>query len=113
MQAKRTCLFILKCVLLAVSVRAQSYAPDTDFHDCAQRFFVPEAARVLAWRENQSSNQIAEITYQLTTSNQNTHWEIQWRDASGKTNKSAQIDYPSTALKQGADFYRQAFNQLW
>jgi hypothetical protein len=96
------------------TVQAQFYAPDTDFHDPVQRIFVVEAARVLAWRENQHSGRITEVQYQVnTTTNQDTIWHIEWLNADGKTIKSAQVEYPRATLKQGADFYRQAFGQLW
>ncbi len=47
------------------------------------------------------------------TTNEATIWHIEWLNATGKTVKSAQVEYPLASLKQGADFYRQAFRQLW
>lgn len=99
---------------IASTAQAQFYAPNTDFHDPVQRVFVVEAARVLAWRENQHGGKIAEVQYQVdTTTNQNTIWHIEWLNAAGKTVKAAKVEYPRASLKQGADFYRQAFRQLW
>ena len=40
------------------AARAQFYAPDTEFHDKAQRLFVVEATRILAWREMRAARRL-------------------------------------------------------
>ncbi len=122
---------------LVFQVRAQAYAPDTEYHDAVQRMFVVEAARVLAWRANQTGERIAEVAYQVAMgtnppataaatsaatnsaknatapANRNVIWDLKWLGADGKAVKSAKVEYPEALLKQGADFYRQTFQQLW
>src|SRR5258706_12619154 len=71
----------------ASPTRGQFYAPEAEYHDPVQRFFVSEAARVLAWRENQSQPPIDEIGYQITTPNQVTTWEKKGGDAAGQVLK--------------------------
>ncbi|MEW6305845.1 MAG: hypothetical protein AB1705_20390, partial [Verrucomicrobiota bacterium] len=93
---------------------AQFYAPETEYHDFAQRTFVVELARVLAWRENRQQVRIHEITYKVSTgSNRQTEWQIQWLDAKGKPLRRAQVSYPEAGLLSGPAFYRTVFKQLW
>ena len=54
-------LLLLVCVS-GLPLRAQFYAPPTEFHDLSQRTFPVEAARVLAWQRGPDVAQIAEIT---------------------------------------------------
>jgi hypothetical protein len=71
--------------LFAVNLplRAQFYAPETDYHDVAQRHFVVELARVLAWREDQQGGKIAQVTYEVRSADDHTtSWKIHWLDAS-------------------------------
>jgi len=99
--------------LLAVSARAQFYAPETEYHDPVQRMFPVEAARVLAWRANQLTNRIAEVSYTVSTStNGTTAWRLSWLDKDGKPVKMAEVEYAASVLKQGAGYYREVMRQL-
>ena len=112
---------LVGCLLGAVyflgslgGAHAQFYAPVTEYHDPVQRVFVVEAARVLAWWSNQGSENLSEITYDVTAKgDQSTVWDIRWLDRAGKTVKTATISYPGELLKAGPDFYRSVFKQLW
>lgn len=92
---------------------AQFYAPDTEYHDMAQRVFPVEMARVLAWRANASGKAIAEVTYNVAThEGGKTAWQIDWLD--GQKNKAASIEvvYGPEALLAGPGFYRQIAKQM-
>ena len=79
-----------------------------------QRVFPVEAARVLAARENASSGQLTEIVWKVQSSTNGPFiWELGWRDAAGNTTRTARVSYPMQTLKEGPDFYRQVFQQLW
>jgi len=100
--------------LLTISSFAQFYAPETEFHDRVQRFFPVEAARVLAWRANQSGAKIAEISYAVTTdTNGATSWQLSWLDSNSRVLKTAKVDYASSALLAGPGYYRDVVRQLW
>jgi hypothetical protein len=100
-------------LLLTASAQAQFYAPDTEYHDLVQRVFPVEAARVLAWRANQQNNQIAEVSYSVSTStNGTTTWQLSWLDKDGKPVKTTRVEYPANLLKQGVGFYREVTRQL-
>jgi len=87
--------------LLAVSARAQFYAPETEYHDPVQRMFPVEAARVLAWRANQLTNRIAEVSYTVSTStNGTTAWRLSRLDKDGKPVK---VTYDSSQLSTQSD----------
>ena len=67
---KNLVILVIGCLIsffIGAPVSAQFYAPDTEYHDKAQRLFPVEAARVLAWRENLAGGQIAEITFKIST----------------------------------------------
>ncbi|MDW8343519.1 MAG: glycogen-binding domain-containing protein [Verrucomicrobiae bacterium] len=87
------------------------YLPNVWYHDRAQRTFVVELARVLAWRHNCNAKQpIAEITYEATTQPTGlTEWRVQWRDASGRALRERVVSYSESALRGGAQFYRDVF----
>src|SRR5689334_3789115 len=92
----------------------QFYAPNTEYHDPAQRVFVVEAARVLAWWTDPGSTNFAEVAYAATTKPDGTTvWDLRWLDRQGKTVKTATLSYPADLLKNGAEFYRTVFKQLW
>jgi len=97
----------------ATALHAQFYAPDTEFHDLAQRTFPVEAARVLAWLQNATGAQIAEITYAVeTTPERVTVWQIHWRDGAGKSLRSRELRYAESLLAEGAPWFRSLFQQL-
>lgn len=116
--------------LLSLSVQAQFYAPETEFHDSVQRVFPVEAARILAWRANRLEGKgIAEVSYTVRTTtnvvtpwqlscrprhitNVVTSWQLSWLDAGGKPLKTANVEYASSLLEQGPDFYREVMRQL-
>ncbi len=101
-------------VALVQPINAQFYAPNTESHDPVQRFFVVEAARVLAWWTDPSGTNIAEVSFDVTTKpDQSTVWDLRWLDSKGKAVKTTSISYPASLLKTGADFYRSIFKQLW
>ncbi|HEV7406506.1 MAG TPA: hypothetical protein VGO11_26380, partial [Chthoniobacteraceae bacterium] len=100
-------------LLLTCAAEAQFYAPPVDFHDAAQRRFPVEAARVLAWL-HQGEPAIVEITYQVQTdSNGETVWKLEWKPAApaGRA-RTAAVRYPESALRKGADWYRDVWQQL-
>jgi hypothetical protein len=102
---------LISLVLLGISIsslRAQFYAPDTEYHDPVQRFFVVEMARVIGSFENaKSTNAITEIKYEVTTkADKTTVWEIQWLNATGKAMNRAKVEYPGSLLEAGPGFYR-------
>ena len=110
--ASRLTVLGLSC-LWTISVHAQFYAPETEYHDSVQRVYPVEAARVLAWRANQETNQIAEVTYTVSTAtNGATVWHFSWLDKAGKPVKTAQVEYAAAVLKQGPVFYREVMRQL-
>jgi hypothetical protein len=85
MKSLRILLGIFSILLLAASGQAQFYAPETEYHDKAQRLFVVELARVLAWRENLQGGNFKEVTYSVAVnSNHVTTWNLHWLDARGK-----------------------------
>ena len=111
--SKRPLLSLLLAPLL-VSASAQFYAPETEYHDIAQRTFPVEAARVLAWHRGANGQPpLAEVTYEVSiTPARETVWKIQWLDASKKTVREREVRYPETQLVSGADHYRSVFSQL-
>jgi thiol-disulfide isomerase/thioredoxin len=91
----------------------QVYAPNTEFHDPAQRLFVVEAARVLAWRENHKELRIHRVTYQTSIGeDRKTNWQVDWLDDHGKTIHHFEVNYPESLLTSGPGFYREVFSQL-
>ena len=99
--------------LLVVSAHSQFYAPDTEFHDPVQRVFPVEAARVLAWRANQQTNRIAEVSFTVSTAtNGTTTWQLVCLDTNSKPLRTAKLEYPSNLLSQGQGFYREVMRQL-
>jgi len=99
--------------LVAVPAHAQFYAPDTEYHDPVQRVFPVEAARVLAWRANQPSSRITEVSYMVSTAtNGTTSWQLSWLGVDGKPVKTARVEYATGVLKQGPGFYRDVMRQM-
>ena len=99
--------------VIGSTLRAQFYAPETDFHDISQRTFPVEAARVLAWLRNADGGEIAEVTFKIeTTPERETVWTIQWLDAAKKSLREKIVRYPETLLVEGPKFYRTVFAQL-
>lgn len=100
--------------ILPWSLPGQVYMPDTEYHDLSQRCFVVEAARILAWRENEKKPTLFEVTYTVQTdAKRQTKWQIKWLDKSGTTLRAADVSYPESLLTEGPAFYRQVFAQLW
>ena len=103
----------LVALLIPDRATAQFYAPETEYHDKAQRLFPVEAARLLAWRENAREPGIHEVTYQVSVdTNRVTSWKIAWRDKSGAPLKEFSVSYPESLLTEGPRFYREVFGQL-
>lgn len=95
---------------------SQVYAPDTQFHDRAQRHFVVELARILAWRENQGNPdkpKVAEITYDVSISNaRQTTWNVHWLDSAGLVVRDWKVAYPE-ALLTSAAFYKTVSDSMF
>lgn len=99
-------------LLLVASAHAQFYAPPVDFHDVAQRRFPVEAARVLAWLQNQQQAGVTEIAYEVKTSGApEIVWSFEWKRTDGPSRKAI-VRYPESALRKGADWYRDVWAQL-
>jgi hypothetical protein len=93
---------------------AQFYAPETEFHDKAQRLFAVEAARVIAWRENLGTPKVVEVAFTVKTgTDRTTTWDLSWLDKSGRALKKFQVKYPESLLEGGPEFYREVFRQIW
>jgi len=91
----------------------QFYAPDTEFHDIAQRTFAVEAARVLAWQQNLDGGKIAEVKFEVqTTPERETIWSLRWLDAAGKSLREKTVRYPEARLVEGAAYFRDVFRQI-
>lgn len=105
----------LAWIALTVPAVGQFYAPDTEYHDLAQRCFVVEAARVLAWRDNGAgATNYAQVTFDVQTQpNMDTAWKIQWLDSRSNVLRQATVTYPDSLLRDGPIFYRTVFKQLW
>jgi thiol-disulfide isomerase/thioredoxin len=85
--------FILPSLLFAGHVLAD---------DILQKNFPVEAARVLAWRANETGARIAEVKADGQT--------IRWLDAAGKIVREKSIVNPEGA--DGATYFREVFKQL-
>jgi len=93
---------------------SQFYAPDTEYHDLAQRCFVVEAARVLAARENKPKLTIESVSFEVTNKpNRETSWQIQWLAADSSVVKEVTVSYPESLLTEGPGFYRTVFDRIW
>ncbi len=106
---------LLTFLVGASSVRAQFYAPDTEYHDRVQRHFVVELARVLAWRANQGTTppRIAAVTDEVSVSDdRRVTWKIRWLGADGQAVREAEVSYPESALTTGPAWYRDVARQL-
>jgi len=101
-------------VFIRANANAQFYAPDTEYHDKAQRLFVVEATRVLAWRENLQGEHIAEIKYTVDLDTKRTiTWSLTCLNDKGLAVKQFRVNYPESLLSQGPGFYRKVFKQIW
>ncbi|MDR2675234.1 MAG: hypothetical protein LBC18_10345 [Opitutaceae bacterium] len=97
----------------AAVARAQSYAPEVNYHDPVQRVFAVELARVLAWRENLAGAGIAEVRYEVRCDeNGSCVWMLRWLDAQGAPWREIPLFYAAPALTDGAGFYRKTAAQL-
>jgi hypothetical protein len=93
---------------------AQVYAPDTEFHDKAQRLYPVEVARLLAWRENLNAQRVCEVTYKVSVdTNHVTTWKLSWLGKDGKPTRQIKVKYPETLLSAGPRFYREVLQQIW
>jgi hypothetical protein len=102
------------CVFSTFHLRAQFYAPETEYHDKVQRLFVVELARVLAWRENLHDGKIQKITYSVATdTNEVTSWKLRWLGPDGKPVRSVEVHYAKSLMLDGPQFYREVFKQEW
>jgi hypothetical protein len=103
-------------LMLVLDAKGQFYAPDVCLHDSAQRLFVGEAARVLAWIENQGlkeDERIMEVSWVETGDAMGkAEWKISWKDADGNEKRQMTVNYGGQALGLGADWYRQIWRQL-
>ena len=89
----------------AASASAQVYAPESEFHDKAQRLFPVEAARVLAWRENLNGQSICEVAYKVSVDTKHmTTWKVNWLDKDGKPTRQINVSYPEALLSEGPRF---------
>ncbi|OAM89953.1 hypothetical protein OH491_16940 [Termitidicoccus mucosus] len=99
--------------LAAAVARAQSYAPEVNYHDPVQRVFVVELARVLAWRENLAGAGIAEVRYEVRCDESGACvWMLRWLDAQGALWREIPLFYAAPTLADGAGFYRETVAQL-
>lgn len=95
------------------TLRAQFYAPETDFHDLAQRGFPVEVARVLAWQRNAAGAKITEVTFKVeTTPEQETVWTLRWLDAAKQPVREKSVRYPESLLVEGPKYFREIFKQI-
>ena len=103
----------LALTLCLVSLaNAQFYAPDTEFHDRAQRLFPVEATRVLACRENLANQRVSEIAYKVgVDTNRITTWNLVCLDKDSNSVKTITVSYPEALLSSGQNFYREVFKQ--
>ncbi len=98
-------IFVAFAACLCSRADAQFYAPETRFHDIAQRHYVVELARVLAWRENQQQPKIAEIAYTLASGTDgSTNWDVRCLDAQGSPVHEFNVSYPAGLLLDGPGF---------
>ena len=109
----KTLFLLFWSVVGTATVRAQYYAPETDYHDRVQRAFPIEAARVLAWQENAAGGAIAEVTYDLDSPPEgDIVWHIQWRDAQQTPVREKTVRYSPSLLLEGPKYFREIFAQL-
>lgn len=109
----RTCHLVLLAVVFASICHAQHYTPEVCLHDAAQRMFPVEAARVMAWMENQKSDRIGEITWQVAGEiNGRSEWKIGWKSRQGGEIASATVTYDVTKLNSGPGYFRDVWSQL-
>jgi hypothetical protein len=108
--------FAISCLvfgLATLSLRAQFYAPDVCMHDAAQRLFVVEAARVLAWIENKQDPKVADVRWEVDGSvTGETEWRLSWLNAEGEELRAETLSYGEKELTQGGDFYRRIWKVL-
>jgi thiol-disulfide isomerase/thioredoxin len=98
---------------IALGARGQFYAPETEYHDNAQRVFPVEAARVLAWVQNKAGAAIASVDYTLeTTADHESVWKLRWLDATGKVLREKIVRYPDSSLTSGAGYFRDVVAQI-
>lgn len=106
------CILVLVCVV-PFEVFAQFYSPRTEEHDPAQRFFVTELCRQLAWRENISQPKLGTITnssYPLLSGD--VEWHIRFLTPSGSLSKTGLVNYPTNLLEKGDLYYREVFRKI-
>ncbi len=95
------------------NLQAQFYAPETRYHDIAQRHYVVELARVLAGQENLREPKIAEVTYSLTSAADGaSKWQLKWLDGQGQPLREFTVEYPASLLLKGPGFYREILRQI-
>ncbi len=90
-----------------------TFLPATEHHDAAQRVFVVESARVLAWYWNRAEPKVGEVRYEVhQEADGKWRWVVRWLDHGGATWRTATVVYPTELLDEGATFYREVFRQL-
>jgi hypothetical protein len=95
--------------LAATVARAQSYAPEVNYHDPVQRVFVVELARVLAWRENLAGAGLTEVRYEVRSDESGACvWMLRWFGAQSAPLREIPLFYAAPTLANGAGFYREA-----
>ena len=109
----RTCHLGLLAVVFANIGHAQHYTPEVCLHDAAQRMFPVEAARAMAWMENQKSDRIGEVTWQVAGQiDGRCEWRIGWKSRQGDEIASATVTYNATQLSAGPGYFRDVWSQL-
>ncbi len=109
----RTCHLCLLTVVFASIGHAQHYNPEVYLHDAAQRMFPVEAARAMAWMENQKSDRIGEVTWQVAGHIQDgCVWKIGWKSYTGEESANATVTYNTAKLSKGPAYYREVWSEL-
>jgi hypothetical protein len=98
--------------LVQTNTQAQFYTPATEFHDPAQRMFVTEATRVLAWQSGVSA--AVEATASVDPFGQ-TSWLVKLKpsgEAKAAPGTTFTLTYSDTSMLEGVGFYREVFQQI-
>jgi thiol-disulfide isomerase/thioredoxin len=92
---------------------AQVYAPHTEYHDPAQRLFVPEVARVMAWQQGWGE---AVVTASVSAPTADGQGRVTWKvEASGRPAlrpRSATVAYEMSRLLDPQVHFRAVFAEV-
>lgn len=109
----RTCHLVLLAVVFATVCQAQHYTPEVCLHDASQRMFPVEAARAMAWMENQKADKIAEVTWKVAGEiDGRCEWKIGWKSPQGEEIAGATVTYDLAKLNAGPAYFREVWSQL-